>query len=111
MNPSSAQLIVKACSSVHTPDSFRKHKIKLLASPDFNKTPIVETEAIKKRNKNCLKSMGFLHCLTYILFGESLTLWLDHKALIDQRLALLSFGKVSLMPKWGVINSCLKLLS
>ena len=55
--------------------------------------------------------MGFLHCLAYILFGESPTLWLDRKALIDQRLALLSFGTVSLILKWDVINSCLKLLS
>ena len=55
--------------------------------------------------------MCFLHCLKYILFGESTTMRLDRKALIHQRLALLSFGTVSLILKRDVINSCLKLLS
>ena len=89
---------------------FRKHKIKLVASPDFKKLQLKKWSH-KKGNTNCLKSMGFLHCLTYILFGESTTLWLDCKALFHQRFALLSFGTVSLILKWDVINSCLKLLS
>lgn len=45
--------------------------------------------------------MYFICCPVYILFGQSAPMCLDHKALIYQRVVLMSFGTVSLILKKG----------
>ena len=45
--------------------------------------------------------MYFIYCPVYILFGQSAPMRLDHKALIYQRVVLMSSGTVSLILQKG----------